>query len=121
MSIEWYLYALYTGENEGHSATTSGPFLNNKDADYGERPVIDKLNEIERRITEKEAKPIPADEEAVPEDVLIITTDKSLVDELEPAESDRRETLNRMAIEEKEREKISNREVFHFNLLEYCL
>ena len=121
MSIEWYIYALYTGENDGYSATTSGPFLNNKDADYGERPVIDKLNEIERRITEKEAKPIPADEEAVPEDVLIITTDKSLVDELEPAESDRRETLNRMAIEEKEREKISNREVFHFNLLEYCL
>ena len=54
------------------------------------RPVLSKLEEIEGRILEKEpAKFQAAEEEAVLEDVLIITTDKSLVDELEPSEADR--------------------------------
>merc|ERR1711928_223166 len=99
-----------SGENDIYTAEISDPFLNNKDADYGERSVIDKLNENERRITEKENKPVPGDEEAVPEDVLIITTDKSLVDELEPSESDRKEPSNRMVVEEKERDKMSAKE-----------
>ena len=117
---------MFAGESDVHTsavaeaaAAANDSFLNNKDADYGERPVIDKLNEIERRITEKDGKPTPADEEAVPEDVLIITTDKSLVDELEPSESDRRDPSNRVAVEEKERGRMSIKEVYISHQVEY--
>jgi len=54
--------------------------------------------------------------------VLIITTDKSLVDELEPSESDRREPSNRMVVEEKERDKMSAKEVCTwYQIFEYHL
>merc|ERR1712071_140131 len=70
---------------------------------------LDPPNEIERRIADKEAegKSLPVDEEAVAEDVLIITTDKSLVDELETSEAhEDKEREKNVVKEEKRRERM---------------